>query len=123
MRSQTATGVSDTDIDFFFGWNLKRKAISVTANHLAATLLQTGVTDVTGSFRLFRKPALEALMREVTSKGYVFQMEVIARAKLNGLAIEEVPIIFVDRVYGESKLGGAEIVSYAKGLLWLFLTT
>ena len=81
----------------------------------------TGVTDVTGSFRLFRKPVLEALMREVTSKGYVFQMEVIARAKLNGLAIEEVPIIFVDRVYGESKLGGAEIVSYAKGLLWLFL--
>lgn len=105
-----------------FGWNLKRKAISVTANHLAATLLQTGVTDVTGSFRLFRKPVLEALMREVTSKGYVFQMEVIARAKLNGLAIEEVPIIFVDRVYGESKLGGAEIVSYAKGLLRLFLT-
>ena len=106
-----------------YGWNLKRKAISVTANHLAATLLQTGVTDLTGSFRLFRKEALEALMGVVTSKGYVFQMEVMARARLQGLRIEEVPIVFVDRVYGESKLGGAEIVSYAKGLLWLFFTT
>ena len=50
-------------------------------------------------------------------------MEVMARARLNGFAIEEVPIVFVDRVFGESKLGGAEIVSYIKGLLWLFFTT
>jgi len=58
-----------------------------------------------------------------SSQGYVFQMEVMARARLNGFSIEEVPIVFVDRVFGESKLGGAEIVSYAKGLLWLFFTT
>jgi dolichol-phosphate mannosyltransferase len=81
------------------------------------------VTDLTGSFRLFKKPVLERLMTQVTSKGYVFQMEVMARARLNGFAIEEVPIVFVDRVFGESKLGGAEIVSYIKGLLWLFFTT
>ena len=35
----------------------------------------------------------------------------------------QVPIVFVDRVYGESKLGGAEITQYIKGLLWLFVTT
>ncbi len=51
-----------------FGWNLKRKTISVGANHLAATLLQTGVSDLTGSFRLFKKPVLESLMKQVTSK-------------------------------------------------------
>mmetsp|Transcript_12898 Transcript_12898/g.32529 ORF Transcript_12898/g.32529 Transcript_12898/m.32529 type:complete len:238 (-) Transcript_12898:116-829(-) len=106
-----------------YGWNLKRKAISVTANHLAATLLQPGISDLTGSFRLFRKPALKKLMPQVVSKGYVFQMEVITRARLNGFKIEEVPIVFVDRLFGESKLGGAEIISYAKGLLWLFFTT
>lgn len=106
-----------------YGWNLKRKAISVTANHLASTLLQTGVSDVTGSFRLFKKSVLEALMGEVTSKGYVFQMEVIARARLGGCRIEEVPIVFVDRLFGESKLGGSEIVAYLRGLLWLFATT
>ena len=53
----------------------------------------------------------------------MFQMEVMARARLNKFSIEEVPIVFVDRVFGESKLGGAEIVSYIKGLLWLFFTT
>ena len=35
----------------------------------------------------------------------------------------QVPIVFVDRVYGASKLGGAEVIMYLRGLLWLFLTT
>jgi dolichol-phosphate mannosyltransferase len=53
--------------------------------------------------------------------GYVFQMEVIVRAKQHGLSVGEVPISFVDRIYGESKLGSMEIVSYLKGLWELFL--
>lgn len=57
-----------------YGWNLKRKFISRGANLLASTVLGTGVSDVTGSFRLYKKPVLETLMSEVTSKGYVFQM-------------------------------------------------
>ena len=56
-------------------------------------------------------------------QGYVFQMEVIARARLGGCRIEEVPIVFVDRLFGESKLGGSEIVASLRGLLWLFATT
>lgn len=55
--------------------------------------------------------------------GYVFQMEVIVRAKLKGYSVGEVPITFVDRIYGESKLGSGEIVSYLIGLVALFLTT
>ncbi|CAM9528944.1 unnamed protein product [Hapterophycus canaliculatus] len=62
-------------------------------------------------------------MKDVTSKGYVFQMEVIVRAKLKGYSVGEVPITFVDRIYGESKLGSGEIVSYLIGLVNLFLTT
>jgi len=57
----------------------------------------------------------------VLSKGYVFQMEMIVRARELELSVEEVPITFVDRVYGESKLGNAEIVAYLKGvwaLMW-----
>merc|ERR1712179_46768 len=57
------------------------------------------------------------------SKGYVFQMEMIVRARQQGFTIGEVPITFVDRVYGESKLGGNEIVQFVKGLLYLFSTT
>ena len=66
---------------------------------------------------------LERVMPQVRSRGYVFQMEVIVRCRLEGFSIREVPITFVDRVYGESKLGGAEIVGYLKGLAVLCLTT
>lgn len=52
----------------------------------------------------------------------MFQMEVIVRAKALGMRVGEVPITFVDRVYGTSKLGGAEIAGYLRGLLQLFLT-
>ena len=50
-------------------------------------------------------------------------MEMMVRARQLSYTIGEVPIAFVDRVYGESKLGGNEVVSYAKGLLHLFATT
>ena len=104
------------------GWDTRRKLTSRVANYLAHVLLAPGVSDLTGSFRLYRKDALEALVKAVVSKGYVFQMEIIVRAKKAGLRVAEVPISFVDRVYGTSKLGGAEIVGYLKGLVWLFLT-
>ena len=53
-------------------------------------------------------------MLSVKGRTYVFQMEVIVRAKAKGYSIAEVPIVFVDRLYGESKLGANEIVSYLK---------
>lgn len=62
-------------------------------------------------------------MSAVKSKGYVFQMEMVIRARQNDFSIGEVPISFVDRVYGESKLGGNEIYQFAYGLLYLFATT
>jgi dolichol-phosphate mannosyltransferase len=49
-------------------------------------------------------------------------MEVIVRARQLGLRIAEVPITFVDRIYGESKLGAGEIVAYLRGLGQLFLS-
>lgn len=49
-------------------------------------------------------------------------MEIIARAQSMGYRIAEVPIVFVDRVFGDSKLGAMEIVTYIKGLIRLALT-
>ena len=77
---------------------------------------------MTGSFRLYKKHVLTALIESCQSKGYVFQMEMMVRARSLGYEIAEVPISFVDRVYGESKLSGSEIVNYLKGLLHLFVT-
>lgn len=105
------------------GWNFKRKAISCTANYITQILLRPPVSDVTGSFRLFRKSAFDFLLTQCKSKGYVFQMEIIVRAVKANFRIAEVPIVFVDRIYGESKLDGQEIISFAKGVLGLaFLT-
>merc|ERR1712226_122496 len=105
------------------GWDFKRKLISVTANYITQTLLNPGVSDLTGSFRLYRKEVLVDLISRCSSKGYVFQMEMMCLARKSGYTIDEVPIAFVDRVYGESKLGAGEIVQFANGLLRLFATT
>jgi len=103
-----------------YGWDLKRKLVSKGANIFADTLLQPGVSDLTGSFRLYKRDVLEQTMAKVQSKGYVFQMELICLAKSMGYTVAEVPITFVDRVYGESKLGGDEIAQYAKGVFSLW---
>jgi len=105
------------------GWDLKRKIISRGANFVTQFLLRPGASDLTGSFRLYKKDVLDQLVKATVSKGYVFQMEMIIRARQKGFTIGEVPISFVDRVYGESKLGGNEIYGFVKGLLYLFATT
>jgi len=105
-----------------YGWDLKRKIISRGANLLTQIMLRPNASDLTGSFRLYKKSVLQTLVESCVSKGYVFQMEMIVRARQHGFTIGEVPISFVDRVYGESKLGGNEIFQFAKGLLTLFAT-
>ncbi|KAL1115266.1 hypothetical protein AAG570_007297 [Ranatra chinensis] len=105
------------------GWDLKRKTVSRGANFLTQLMLRPGASDLTGSFRLYKKDVLQRLVDVCVSKGYVFQMEMLVRARNLGYTIGEVPITFVDRVYGESKLGGSEIVQFVKGLLYLFATT
>ena len=94
---------------------------SRVANFIAATLLNPKASDLTGSFRLYKKAVLDKIMPQVKSRGYVFQIEIIIKAQYQGYSIEEIPITFVDRIYGESKLGANEIVSYLKGIVELFL--
>lgn len=106
-----------------FGWDFTRKVISRGANYLSQILLRPGATDLTGSFRLYKKEVLQKLITRCVSKGYVFQMEMLVRARELNYTIGEVPITFVDRLYGQSKLGGTEIVQFAKNLLYLFATT
>ncbi|CAD5218988.1 unnamed protein product [Bursaphelenchus okinawaensis] len=105
-----------------YGWDAKRKIISCGANFLSQTALQIRTfTDLTGSFRLYKKEVLSDLITRSVSKGYVFQMEMMALA-YHKYKIAQIPITFVDRVYGESKLGSNEIFGFVKGLLHLFTT-
>lgn len=105
-----------------YGWNFWRKLVSRGANFLSQFLLRPNASDLTGSFRLYKKDVLTRLISVCESKGYVFQMEMIVRARALNYSIGEVPITFVDRVYGQSKLGGSEIIQFTKNLLYFFAT-
>jgi dolichol-phosphate mannosyltransferase len=76
---------------------------------------------LTGSFRLYKKSVLQEVIRKTESKGYSFQMEMMVRAKAMGFKVAEVPISFVDRLYGDSKIGSNEITAYAKSVLSLWV--
>ena len=106
-----------------YGWDLKRKLTSKGANIFADTVLRPGVSDLTGSFRLYKRDVLEKLFESTDARGFTMQMALAVTAKSKGYTIGEVPISFVDRVYGDSKLGGEEIVEYAKGVLQLWWST
>ncbi|KAI9318601.1 dolichol-phosphate mannosyltransferase [Dichotomocladium elegans] len=105
-----------------YGWDLKRKLVSRGANYLATIMLRPKSSDLTGSFRLYKKDVLYQLINATLAKGYVFQMEMIVRARQFNYTVGEVPITFVDRVYGESKMGVSEIVQYAQGVWRLFVS-
>ena len=77
--------------------DLKRKVVSRGANFLATFLLNPGPSDLTGSFRLYDRKALETILPKVKSKGYAFQMEILVQARAHNYRFGEVPITFVDR--------------------------
>lgn len=106
-----------------YGWDITRKLISCTANYLTQIMLWPGCSDVTGSFRLYKKEVLQDLIESCISRGYVFQMEMMVRAKQHKYKVQEVPITFVDRIYGESKISSKEVIGFWMGLLKLFATT
>ena len=90
-------------------WPLRREALSRGGNLYVRLLLGIDVRDATAGFRLFRRSALEKIdLASVRSTGYVFQTDLVdARACAPGLSVREVPIEFVERVRGDSKMSGA----------------
>ena len=104
-----------------FGWNFKRKLTSRVANFIADFMLNPGVSDLTGSYRLYKREAFNNIMQNMESRGYVFQMEIIVRAHDMNYSIGEVPIVFVDRMYGESKMRMNWSIQYLKAVFNLFL--
>lgn len=103
-----------------YGWTITRKLISRGANFFASFFLNPKVSDLTGSFRLYTKKAFETLIEQAKNVGYAFQMEIIIRAQYKGMKIEEVPITFVDRIHGKSKLALKEIFIYFQTVLKLY---
>ena len=89
-------------------WPLSRRMISKGGSLYARTILGLHVRDLTGGFKCFRREVLERLdLDQIGAAGYIFQIEVTYRALQAGFTVREVPIIFTDRVYGESKMTGS----------------
>ncbi len=89
-------------------WPLSRKALSVGGNVYARLALGIPVRDVTAGYRLFRRTTLEAIdLGSVASSGYCFQADLAWRTAQAGLRIVEVPIEFVERERGQSKMDRA----------------
>ena len=89
-------------------WPLKRLVLSRCGNLYVRILLGTRVHDITAGYRLFRRSTLETIdLGTVESAGYIFQTDLAARTVWAGLQVREVPIQFVERVRGNSKLDGS----------------
>lgn len=103
-------------------WGPYRRLVSKGANTLAKLVLGIRPNDLTTGYRAYRREALERLgLGEVKSTGYSFLMEILCRAERKGLKISEVPITFVDRKGGRSKLGPREQVKFAASVARLAL--
>lgn len=90
------------------GWGFRRRMLSRGANLYARLMLSSGVRDNTAGFRCFHTAALAALdLDAVHAQGYAFQIEMAFRVKRKGFQVREVPIHFVDRRVGQSKMDGA----------------
>ena len=88
-------------------WPFRRQLLSRGGNLYVRILLGVPVHDATSGYRLFRRSALEAIdLATVESTGYVFQTDMVARCLRQGLRLHEVPIEFIERVRGESKMSG-----------------
>ena len=86
-------------------WGLVRRAISAGGSLYARLLLSVPVRDLTGGFKCYRREVLETIdLGAITSKGYAFQIETTYRTLLAGFHVVEVPIRFVDREEGGSKM-------------------
>ncbi len=100
------------------GWGLGRHVLSKGGSLYARSILGVGVRDLTSGYKGYSRRALEAIdLPTIHSNGYSFQIETTYRALRAGMQLEEVPIVFVDRRAGESKMS-RRIFAEAVVMVW-----
>jgi len=112
IGSRYKTGVN------VINWPMSRLLLSFFANRYAHWVTGLPLTDSTGGFKCFRRSVLATLeLARVESNGYAFQIEMSFRAWKRGFRLKEIPIVFVDRVEGQSKMN-KKIVREAIWMVW-----
>jgi dolichol-phosphate mannosyltransferase len=106
-------------------WSLPRLMISLFANFMLKRILGIGQSDCSGGFKAYKSELLQRIGPEkIISPGYVFYVEILYRALKVGARVKEIPIIFLNRGKGKSKLGMNEVIGYAVNIFrlrWLTL--
>lgn len=98
------------------GWGIRRRVVSRVANLICRMLLRTSVHDCTGNFRVYSRKCAEAVVNSAGQTGFEWVVEALFIARKHRLTVREVPITFVKRKQGKTKLKGLEIVN------WIFFT-
>ena len=99
-------------------WPMSRLLLSWFANKYTRVITGMPICDSTGGFKCFRREVLKSIdLKEVRSNGYAFQIELNFKAWKKGFRLKEIPIIFVDRVQGTSKMS-KKIVHEAIFMVW-----
>ncbi|MDH4132048.1 MAG: polyprenol monophosphomannose synthase [Gemmatimonadota bacterium] len=112
LGSRYKTGVN------VINWPISRLLLSLGANWYARVVTGLPLTDATGGFKCFRREVLERInLDRVASNGYAFQIEMSFRAWRKGFRLKEIPIVFTDRVEGQSKMS-RRIVREAVWMVW-----
>src|ERR1700759_85872 len=97
-------------------WSKSRELLSRAGNAYARIMLSISLRDITGGYRAYRASALQKIgLENVESVGYSFQIDLARRAVQEGLTVAEVPITFVERAHGASKMSKAIV----REALWL----
>jgi dolichol-phosphate mannosyltransferase len=100
------------------GWGLGRHFISKGGSLYSRTILGLPIRDLTSGYRAFTRRALQAIdLEQVHSNGYSFQIEMAYRVVRRSMRVKEVPIVFVDRTAGRSKMS-RRIFAEAVGMVW-----
>jgi dolichol-phosphate mannosyltransferase len=112
IGSRYKTGVN------VINWPISRLLLSLGANQYARWITGLPIVDCTGGFKCFRRRVLQAIdFERVRSNGYSFQIEMSFRAWKKGFRLVEIPIVFTDRVEGQSKMN-KRIVREAIWMVW-----
>jgi len=99
-------------------WPMRRLLLSWFANLYTRIITGMPIHDATGGFKCFRRKVLESIdLNQVRSNGYAFQIEMNFKAWKKGFRLKEIPIIFIDRVKGKSKMS-KKIVREAVTMVW-----
>jgi dolichol-phosphate mannosyltransferase len=97
-------------------WPWSRQILSQGGNTYARLMLGIGLRDATAGYRVYRSSTLRRIaLDQVQSQGYCFQIDLTLRTLQAGMAITEVPITFVERSHGSSKMSGNIIIE----ALWM----